>query len=64
MSGHVVVGNLAAEDQILRDLHTLLHDRFAVEYTTIQLESRPLVQVVIREATGSAADGAGEARPS
>lgn len=64
MSGHVVVENLAAGDQILRDLHTVLHDRFGVEHTTIQLESRPLVQIVTREATASPADGAGEARPS
>lgn len=64
MSGHVVVGNLAAGDQILRDLHTLVHDRFGVEHTTIQLESRPLVQIVTREATASPDDGAPEAHPS
>ena len=43
MSGHAVVGNLGAGEQILRDLHTVLHDRFAVGHTTIRLESRPLV---------------------
>ena len=45
MSGHVVVDDVAASDRILRDLHAALHDRFGVEHTTIQIESRPLVQI-------------------
>jgi cobalt-zinc-cadmium efflux system protein len=46
MSSHVVVDKLAAGDRILRDLHRLLHERFGIEHTTIQLESEPLAQLV------------------
>ena len=49
MSGHVVVQDLAAGNQILRDLHELLHERFGIEHTTIQLESEPMVQIARRE---------------
>ena len=45
MSGHVVVDDVAASDRILRDLHAVLHDRFGVEHTTIQIEPRHLVQI-------------------
>lgn len=55
MSGHVVVDDVAAADRILRDLHALLHDRFGVEHTTIQIEPRQLVQI---------ADHAGQSTPS
>ncbi len=53
MSAHVHVENLADGDQILRHLHRLLHDRFGIEHTTIQLESGPLVQIVNRSSTSS-----------
>jgi cobalt-zinc-cadmium efflux system protein len=46
MSSHVVVENLAAGDRILRDLHHLLHERFGIEHTTMQLGSEPLVQIM------------------
>jgi cobalt-zinc-cadmium efflux system protein len=46
MSGHVIVDNPTANNRILRDLHKLLHERFGVEHTTIQLESESLVQIV------------------
>src|SRR5262249_47956829 len=46
MSSHVIVADLAANDRILRDLHRLLHERFGIEHTTLQLESEPLVQIV------------------
>lgn len=49
MSGHVVVENVMAADRILRELHTLLHDRFGVEHTTIQIEPRQLVQIADRD---------------
>jgi cobalt-zinc-cadmium efflux system protein len=45
MSSHVVVDDLAAGARILRDLHKLLHERFGIEHTTIQLESELLVQL-------------------
>lgn len=48
MSSHVVVDDLAAGGRILRDLHMLLHERFGIEHTTIQLESEMLVQLVSR----------------
>jgi cobalt-zinc-cadmium efflux system protein len=48
MSGHVVVDDLTAGGRMLRDLHKLLHERFGIEHTTIQLESEPLVQIVSR----------------
>lgn len=46
MSGHVVVEDLAVGNRILRDLHDVLHEQFGIEHTTIQLESKPLVQIV------------------
>jgi cobalt-zinc-cadmium efflux system protein len=45
MSSHVVVADLAVGHSILRDLHKLLHERFGIEHTTIQLESEALVQI-------------------
>jgi len=64
MSGHVVVENLTEGDRIIRDLHSLLHDRFGVEHTTIQLESRPLVQIVTREGTSIPRNETGKDHPS
>lgn len=45
MSSHVVVDDLTAGDRIIRQLHKLLHERFGIEHTTIQLEVEPLVQI-------------------
>ena len=45
MSGHVLVENVAASDRILRELHALLHGRFEIDHTTIQVETEPLVQI-------------------
>jgi cobalt-zinc-cadmium efflux system protein len=45
MSGHVVVEDIAASDRVLRDLHALLHGRFDIDHTTIQLETEPLLQI-------------------
>ncbi|CAA9352342.1 MAG: Cobalt-zinc-cadmium resistance protein CzcD [uncultured Gemmatimonadetes bacterium] len=39
MSGHVVVGD-SRRDDILAELHRLLHDRFGLHHLTIQLEPR------------------------
>ena len=58
MSGHVLVEDLAAGNRILRDLHELLHERFGIEHTTIQLESEPLLQIV--ERAGNALPPEGE----
>jgi cobalt-zinc-cadmium efflux system protein len=45
MSSHVVVDNLVVGDQIIRALHKLLHERFGIEHTTIQIEPEALVQI-------------------
>jgi len=45
MSAHVVVEDRATGDRITTDLHDLLHERFGVEHTTIQIESQALVQI-------------------
>jgi hypothetical protein len=43
------VDNLAVGDQLLAELHAVLHARFGIDHTTIQLESRPLVQIAVRD---------------
>ncbi len=47
MSAHVVASPGAAGDRILQDLHLLLHTRFGIDHTTIQVETEapPLVQI-------------------
>lgn len=49
MSGHVVVDEIVASDRVVRELHALLHDRFDIEHTTVQVESEPLVQITTRQ---------------
>lgn len=49
MSGHVVVDDIATSDRVVRELHALLHDRFDIEHTTVQVESEPLVQITTRQ---------------
>jgi cobalt-zinc-cadmium efflux system protein len=56
MSGHVIVDNLPIDNRILRDLHKLLHERFGIEHTTIQLESESLVQIIPEADTSSPSD--------
>ena len=48
MSGHVRVADLSAGNEILRRLHDLLHERFGIEHTTVQLESESLIQIPSR----------------
>jgi cobalt-zinc-cadmium efflux system protein len=45
MSGHVRVADEANGTEALRALQTLLHERFDVHHTTIQVEVAPLVQI-------------------
>ena len=47
MSAHVVVDAGAASDRILQALHLLLHVRFGIDHTTIQVETDgpPLLQI-------------------
>ena len=44
---YVVADAAAPDDRLLRDLHVLLHARFGVDHTTIQVEpdAPPLVQI-------------------
>jgi hypothetical protein len=56
-------------DRLTRALHDLLHERFGVEHTTIQLESdrSPLIQVGPRDSAspdGSAATASDAAHPT
>ena len=41
MSAHVVVDDYGRGEQILDCLHALLHTRFGIDHTTIQLETEP-----------------------
>ena len=41
MSAHVVVEDVGESDRLLRALHEVLHARFGVDHTTIQLETEP-----------------------
>jgi cobalt-zinc-cadmium efflux system protein len=64
MSGHVIVDNLTIGNRILRDLHKLLHERFGIEHTTIQLELESLVQILPESDISSPTDREKGARPS
>jgi cobalt-zinc-cadmium efflux system protein len=51
MSAHVVVEAGALTDRILEDLHVILHTRFGIDHTTIQIETEPttpLIQITPR----------------
>ena len=41
MSAHVVVDDVRESDRLLEELHALLHARFGIDHTTIQLETEP-----------------------
>ena len=46
MSAHVEVEPGTAGDRLLHDLHVLLHARFGIDHTTIQVETEAgLVQI-------------------
>lgn len=50
MSAHVVVEAGAPSDRILDALHVILHTRFGIDHTTIQIETEPapLIQITPR----------------
>jgi cobalt-zinc-cadmium efflux system protein len=50
MSAHVVVDAGAPADRILEELHVILHARFGIDHTTIQIETEPapLIQITPR----------------
>ncbi len=41
MSAHVVVTDVRESDRLLESLHAVLHARFGIDHTTIQLETEP-----------------------
>ena len=47
MSAHVVVNPGVVSDKLLPELHVILHARFGIDHTTIQLETEPapLIQI-------------------
>jgi cobalt-zinc-cadmium efflux system protein len=53
MSAHVVVDDVGAADRLLDELHRLLHARFGIDHTTIQLESEPPPLFQIKPPGGS-----------
>jgi cobalt-zinc-cadmium efflux system protein len=54
MSAHVVVRPDTPADRILDELHVILHARFGIDHTTIQVESEPasLIQITPPRVTG------------
>jgi cobalt-zinc-cadmium efflux system protein len=48
MSAHVVVEDLAEADRLLDEIHAVLHARFGIDHTTIQLEREPLAVLRIK----------------
>jgi len=52
MSAHVVVGDLAESARLLDELHAVLHARFGIDHTTIQLEKDPGVALRIKGPMG------------
>lgn len=48
MSAHVVVGDMGESDRLLEELHRVLHARFGVDHTTIQLEREPQMPLQIK----------------
>src|SRR5437773_1096500 len=48
MSAHVIVTDVGESDRLLRQLHEVLHARFGIDHTTIQLEMEPTVVLRIQ----------------
>ena len=59
MSAHVVVGDMGDSDRLLEELHRVLHARFGVDHTTIQLEREPQapLQIKARVRSGARTNG-------
>ena len=46
MSAHVVVGDVRESERLLEALHALLHARFGIDHTTIQLDAeQPVLRI-------------------
>jgi cobalt-zinc-cadmium efflux system protein len=48
MSAHVVVRDVRESERLLATLHTVLHTRFGIDHTTIQLDTEPPVVLQIK----------------
>ena len=48
MSAHVVVDDVRESERLLEALHAVLHARFGIDHTTIQLETEPPVVLQIK----------------
>jgi len=51
MSAHVVVDDVRESERLLGALHAVLHARFGIDHTTIQLETEPPVVLRIKSPT-------------
>jgi cobalt-zinc-cadmium efflux system protein len=51
MSAHVVVNDVRESERLLEVLHALLHTRFGIDHTTIQLETAPPAVLQIKAPT-------------
>jgi cobalt-zinc-cadmium efflux system protein len=58
MSAHVVVEDVRESDRLLETLHAVLHARFGIDHTTIQLETEPppVLRIKAPGASASAPD--------
>jgi cobalt-zinc-cadmium efflux system protein len=52
MSAHVVVEDVRESERLLETLHALLHARFGIDHTTMQLETEPPVVLQIKGPAG------------
>jgi cobalt-zinc-cadmium efflux system protein len=60
MSAHVVVEDVGESERLLDELHRVLHARFGVDHTTIQLEREPpALQIKSRAAGGGVGERGG-----
>jgi cobalt-zinc-cadmium efflux system protein len=58
MSAHVVVDDVRESERLLETLHALLHARFGIDHTTIQLETEPPTVLHIKAPGSTSAGGA------
>jgi cobalt-zinc-cadmium efflux system protein len=52
MSAHVVVDDIRESERLLEALHGLLHARFGIDHTTVQLETEPPAVLRIKSPSG------------
>jgi cobalt-zinc-cadmium efflux system protein len=56
MSAHVIVNDVRESERLLDALHTVLHARFGIDHTTIQIETEPPVVLQIKAPSTPGAD--------